>query len=359
MFELSVREALCHWILQGRRIVAASIVATEGSSPHAAGLALVINDAGELAGAVSGGCIDGEIVEACEQVFKKNKPQRLQFGSDKNFFGAASLTCGGKIEVWMYELSKEIIHALSSISNKQYALSIQYSNDGKQIQQIIVDHQTALTFTKCYNESENQGVRAAHFLLNNNQGTHLTVLPNGEKEFIERIGSCALLLIIGESAFTDMLCRLGKILGYEVIVCEPRRRFANAIISADKVDESWPNKCIEKMIHEKRLNTNSVIIVCTHDSKFDEPALIAAVRSEAGFIGAFGSRRTIENRHARLLAAGLSALEISRIRSPLGFDLGGETAAETAVSVFAEIIAFKKKRSGKALTELSGTIHGA
>lgn len=285
MPELSVREAVSRWISEGRRIAAASVVTIEGSSPHAKGLALVVNDVGEIAGAVSGGCIDGEIVEACEQVLKTDKSKLLQFGSDKNVF-SNSLVCGGKIEVRVYVLSKEIAHAL--LSNK---------------------------------------------------------------------GNQELVLIIGESAFTDMLCRLARMLNYEVIVCEPRRRFAESIVSADSVDESWPNECIKKLIAAGRLDSGSVIIICTHDRKFDEPALVSAVRSKAGFIGAFGSRRTVEDRRTRLLGRGLSELEISRIRSPLGFDLGNETAAETAVSVFAEIIALKNKRSGKALTELSGAIH--
>lgn len=356
MFELSVKEAVSRWISEERQIVAASVVTINGSSPHMEGLALVVNDAGELAGALSGGCIDAEIVEACEQVLKTNIPRLLQFGPDKNFFSTASLVCGGKVEVWLYELPKEIIH-------EQCVLSIHWTDHTKQMQQLVVDNQTALVITKCDNKNsmsapENQIGRAANFLLHDQQRTRFTLFPTGEKEFLERIGNRELVLIVGKSAFTDMLCRLARMLNYEVIVCEPRRRFAESIISADIVDESWPNDCIEKLIVEKKLGPASVIIVCTHDSKFDEPALIAAVRSEAGFIGALGSRRTIEDRRTRLLATGLSESEISRIRSPLGFDLGGETTAETAVSVFAEIIALKNKRSGKPLTELSGAIHG-
>ncbi|OGT52801.1 MAG: hypothetical protein A3E84_04020 [Gammaproteobacteria bacterium RIFCSPHIGHO2_12_FULL_42_13] len=361
--ELSVREAVSRWISEGRRIAAASVVTIDGSSPHIEGLALVVNDAGKLAGAISGGCVDGEVVEACEQVLKTNTPQLLQFGPNKSLFDAASLVCGGKIEVWLYELSNEMVHALSLTPHKQCALSINWSDDRKQMQQLVVDNQTALAFTKCYDENvtstpENQIGRAANFLLNDTRRTRLTVLTSGEKEFLERIGTRNLILIIGESAFTDMLCRLARLLDYEVIVCEPRQRFAEGIVFAHEVDESWPNECIEKLIAAKRLGPGSVIIVCTHDRKFDEPALLSAVRSSAGFIGALGSRRTIEDRRIRLLAAGLSELEMSRIRSPLGLDLGSETAAETAVSIFAEIIAARNERSGKPLRELSGTIHG-
>ncbi|MGB8466951.1 MAG: XdhC family protein [Terrimicrobiaceae bacterium] len=151
---------------------------------------------------------------------------------------------------------------------------------------------------------------------------------------------------------------MARMLDYEVVVCEPRRRFAAATISADKVDGSWPNACIEKLAAAGRLGAGSVIIVCTHDRKFDEPALLAAVRSSAGFIGALGSRRTREDRRVRLLAAGLSESEVSRIRSPVGIDLGSETPAETAVSIFAETIAARRGGSGRPLTELSGAIHG-
>ena len=360
MIALSVREAISRFASQGNRIVAASVIPLTGSSPHAGGLALVVNDHGEIAGALSGGCVDGEVVEACEQVFKTNQSMQLQFGSDNTVFGSANLICGGKIEVWVYALSKEIIQAV--IHDESCVFSINWPRDSQEPRQLIINHKIARS-AACNNNHailgiNNQQDRAIHFLLHDRQRTCFIPLANNEKEFLERIGNKELVLIIGESAFTDMLCRLASMLNYEVIVCEPRPRFAQAIISADYVDESWPNDCIEKLMVMGKLNVASVIIVCTHDSKFDEPALIAALRSPAGFIGALGSRKTIDDRRMRLRAAGLNDLEIARIRSPLGFDLGGKTATETAVSVFSEIIAFKNKRSGKPLTELSGTIHG-
>ncbi len=363
MTELSIKEAISCWLSEGRRMAGASIVTKNGSSPHLAGLAVVVNELGQLAGAFSGGCVDGEILLACEQVLKTNQPQRLQFGPNESLFAAANLVCGGKIDVWVYELGREMIEALSSMPNKHCALSINWSDGHQRIQQAVVDKQTALTITKCSPKNElitstSQVDRAARFLLYEQQNTCFTLLPTGEQEFIERIGHRELLLIVGESGFTDRLCRLARMLDFEVVVCEPRRRFAESIISADEVDRRWPNECIKELTDARRLTSTSVIIVCTHDPKFDEPALLAAIQSPVGFIGALGSRRTIADRRTRLLAAGLSELDIARIRSPLGLDLGAETAAQTAVSVFAEIIAFKNNRSAKPLTELSGKIHG-
>ena len=173
-------------------------------------------------------------------------------------------------------------------------LGLRWGDQGLPLQPVVIHY----PLTQCNDDDS----RAARFLLQGGQRTHFTTLPNGEKEFLERIGHRALVLMIGESAFTDSLCRLARMLDYEVMVCEPRRRFAESIISADFVDESWPDKCIEKLTAEKRLDSTSVIIVCTHDSKFDEPALMAALQSNAGFIGALGSRRTVVDPPTPLLA---------------------------------------------------------
>ena len=322
-----------------------------------------MNDAGKVAGAFSGGCVDGEIALACDEVLTTGKPRSLRFGPDDSVLGTGGLVCGGEILVWMYQLSKELGRALSTAPEGQFVLSSNWSHDREQLRQLVIDRETAATMAKCRGVDDalgpdNQAGRAASFLLIDRKRTRLAALPTGETEFLERIGNRELALIIGESGFTDALCRLARLLDYEVVVCEPRRRFAASIVSADEVLGSWPNVCIEKLAAAGRLGAGSVIIVCTHDRKFDEPALLAAIRSSAGFIGALGSRRTREDRRARLLAAGLSEAEVSRIRSPIGIDLGSETPAETAVSVFAEIIAARNGRSGRALTELSGAIHG-
>jgi xanthine dehydrogenase accessory factor len=360
MLEPKVIEAIAKWSNEGCQIATASVISTSGSTPHLQGLALVVNDKGELAGALSGGCVDGEIIEACDEVLATNIPKFLQLGKDDSFFGTG-LACGGQMNILVYKLSDDVAKILSSPPKKQFVFSIAWSAQNNDLQQMIIDKDAALEITKCCNDNNGLGdwrISASNFLLNSTESAHHSISPENDIEFFERIGKRDLVLIIGESGFTDALCTQAKMLDYEVVVCEPRSRFANSIKSACEVIESWPDLCIQNLIEAGRLNSESAIIICTHDRKFDEPALQAAIKSDVGFIGALGSRKTIEDRRVRLTALGLSTKDINRIRSPLGLDIGSQSPAETAVSVFAEIIACKNGRSGKPLTELAGSIHG-
>jgi xanthine dehydrogenase accessory factor len=115
----------------------------------------------------------------------------------------------------------------------------------------------------------------------------------------------------------------------------------------------WPDRYLEG----KTLGDRDVVLVFTHDSKFDEPALIGALGTGAGFIGALGSRRTQDRRVERLREAGLTDEAIARIHAPCGLDVGARTPAETAVSILAEVIAVRSGRSGESLRETSGPIH--
>ncbi|MGA7213509.1 MAG: XdhC family protein, partial [Terrimicrobiaceae bacterium] len=108
MLDPSAIEFVGHWSAEGRRIAAASVVNTSGSTPHQQGLALVVNDSGKVAGAFSGGCVDGEIVQACDEVLATGKPRALRFGPDDSLLGTGGLVCGGAILVWIYQLSEEM-----------------------------------------------------------------------------------------------------------------------------------------------------------------------------------------------------------------------------------------------------------
>ena len=163
------------------------------------------------------------------------------------------------------------------------------------------------------------------------------------------------LIVFGAIDFSRALCQVGKVLGYRVTVCDARSRFATParFPDADKVAVDWSHQYLERTSVDER----TVIVVLTHDPKFDIPALIAAVRTPAAYIGAMGSRRTHADRVRRLKEAGMDEADIARISSPVGLDIGARTPEETAVSILAEVIALRSRRSGGRLTGGENPIH--
>jgi xanthine dehydrogenase accessory factor len=182
-------------------------------------------------------------------------------------------------------------------------------------------------------------------------------MPDGGQMFLEAFGRRRLFVVVGSSGYTEALCAQAALLGYESVVVEPRPRFAAGITCADGVIGSWPDAALEKLTDHGRLDATSAIVVCTHDSKFDMPALTAALQTPAGFIGALGSRATNMERFARLRAGGIPERELQRIHAPVGLDLGGATPAETAVSVAAQMIAIAHGRTAAPLRDTSGPLH--
>jgi xanthine dehydrogenase accessory factor len=163
------------------------------------------------------------------------------------------------------------------------------------------------------------------------------------------------MYVFGAIDFAAAVARVGKFLGFHVTVCDARPVFATKarFREADEVIVDWPHRFLARADVDAR----TVICVLTHDPKFDVPVLEVALRTPAGYIGAMGSRRTHEDRLERLREAGLSELELSRLRSPIGLDLGARTPEETAVSIAAELIKLRWGGSGRALSDTDGRIH--
>ena len=152
--------------------------------------------------------------------------------------------------------------------------------------------------------------------------------------------------------------RIAKVLGYKVTVCDARPVFATAarFPQADAVENEWPNDLMEKL--GDSLGQRDAVCVLTHDNKFDVPAITSALKTEVGYIGVMGSRKTHENRNQRLVEAGVTTKEFQRIMSPVGLDIGARTPEETAISICAEIIAMRTGRKAPHLKVGSGPIHG-
>ncbi len=190
-----------------------------------------------------------------------------------------------------------------------------------------------------------------------NYGSHGEARQDEVKVFIESFAAPPQMLIFGAVDFTAALCRVAKVLGYRVTVCDARPVFATRqrFPRADEVVVDWPHRLLEKVGPE--LGPRDAVCVLTHDPKFDVPAVIGALATGAGYIGAMGSRRTTDDRAERLRNEGVTEEQLERIYAPIGLDLGARTPEETAISICAEIIALRSGRSAPFLTSTQGDIH--
>jgi xanthine dehydrogenase accessory factor len=178
--------------------------------------------------------------------------------------------------------------------------------------------------------------------------------------FIEAFAPPPLMVIFGAVDFTAALARVAKVLGYRVVVCDARPVFATAarFPMADEVVVSWPDRYLDGIAAE--LGRRDAVCVLTHDPKFDVPAIVSALRTQVGYLGAMGSRRTHAERTQRLLQAGVGEQELARVMGPIGLDIGARTPEETAVSICAEIIALRIGGSAPSVPSLrdrQGPIH--
>ncbi len=204
-------------------------------------------------------------------------------------------------------------------------------------------------------------VEAARGLLEGGKTETRHFGPRGQRRmedvavFVQSFAPPPKMYVFGAIDFASAVARIGKFLGYRVIVCDARAVFATRerFPSADEVIVAWP----DEFLKTAEVDHRSVICVLTHDPKFDVPVLKAALETKAGYIGAMGSRRTHNNRTARLKEEGVSDKQLGRVSSPVGLDIGSRTPEETAVAVAAEIIASRTGHTGGRLAERSGPIH--
>ncbi len=188
-------------------------------------------------------------------------------------------------------------------------------------------------------------------------GEHGEAREDTVSVFIESFAPPPRMVIFGAVDFTAALAKVAKVLGYRVVVCDARAVFATRqrFPMADEVVNDWPDRYLEKIGDD--LGARDAVCVLTHDTKFDVPAIVGALATGVGYLGAMGSRRTHAKRVERLREAGVTDDELGRIRAPIGLDIGGRTPEETAVSICAEIIALRTGHTPASLTDTAGPIH--
>ncbi|MFE5394409.1 XdhC family protein [Streptomyces sp. NPDC056568] len=367
---LDIAEELDRWVEQGRDFAVATVVAVGGSAPRQPGAALAVDADGTVIGSVSGGCVEGAVYELCRQALEDGETVLERFGySDEDAF-AVGLTCGGVIDILVTPVRAAdparpvYAAALTAAARREAAAVARIVSGPAELtgRALLVrpDGSHEGGFGAHPELDRTVAAEAGAFLDNGRTGT-LEIGEQGSRcgapltLLIESSVPAPRMIVFGAIDFASALVRAGKFLGYHVTVCDARPVFATAVRfpEADEIVVEWPHEYLARTDVDAR----TVLCVLTHDAKFDVPLLRLALRLPVAYVGAMGSRRTHLERNARLREVGVSDLELNRLRSPIGLDLGARTPEETALSIAAEIIATRRGGTGASLTGAHTPIH--
>ncbi len=351
----------------GRRVVVARVVDVEGSGPRDAGAAMAVADDGEVVGSVSGGCVEGAVVEAALGILGGAEAHVATFGySDDDAF-AVGLTCGGTVHLLLapWDAAGDVHAALRTAIDERRAVALAAVVAGPSAgAHLVVDATGAIAGSLGDGELDRVVVRDAQGELAAGGATVRHHGPCGEaggEEVTVAIESFApppQLVIVGAVDFTASLARVGRIIGFRVVVVDPRAVFATAarFPEADEIVVRWPDQHITAI--GESLGERDAVCILTHDHKFDVPTIVAALATDVGYLGAMGSRRTHAARLVRLRDAGVDDGALARLHAPIGLDLGARSPEETAIAIAAEIIATRTGTAApSSLRDSEGPIH--
>ncbi|MEV6654251.1 XdhC/CoxI family protein [Streptomyces sp. NPDC051219] len=367
---LDIAEELNRWVGQGRDFAVATVVAVGGSAPRQPGAALAVDSDGTAIGSVSGGCVEGAVYELCRQALLDGQTVQERFGySDDDAF-AVGLTCGGVIDILVTPVradspSREVFAAALAAAAGGEAAAVARVTDGPPE---LMGRALLVRTDGAYEgglgghpELERAVADEVRAMLDAGRTATLEIGADGRlcgrplQLLVESSVPAPRMIVFGAIDFASALVRVGKFLNYHVTVCDARPVFATRtrFPEADEIVVDWPHRYLEST----EVDGRTVLCVLTHDAKFDVPLLELALRLPVAFVGAMGSRRTHEDRNQRLRDVGVTELELARLRSPIGLDLGARTPEETALSIAAEIVADRRGGSGVSLAGAHTPIH--
>ncbi|HEV7897148.1 MAG TPA: XdhC/CoxI family protein [Planosporangium sp.] len=387
-----VLDDLARWWEAGEPVGMGTVVGTWRSSPRPPGAAMLVGPDGSAVGSVSGGCVEGAVYDLASEAVATGTPVLRRYGvSDDDAF-AVGLTCGGIIDIFVERVDRQSFPELGAVAEAirggtpvAVVTCVGTSGsdpdngsgpdngrdpekgsdpDNRLGRRLVVwtDRTDGTLGTARLDDAATDDARG---LLAAGRSGALRYGYDGQRRgdeltlFVASYAPKPRMIVFGAIDFAAAVARIGGFLGYHVTVCDARPVFATSrrFPDADEVVVDWPHRYLKAEAEAGRVDERTVVCVLTHDPKFDGPVLEVALRLPLAYVGAMGSRRTHDDRLARLREAGLSDDEIGRLSSPVGLDLGARTPEETAVSVAAEIIAARWGGSGKRLTILDGRIH--
>jgi xanthine dehydrogenase accessory factor len=302
-----VADELRAWRAEGERVAIATVVETWGSSPRPLGSRMLVGESGRMAGSVSNGCIEGAVFEEAQEVLASGRPRRVEYGVADDVAFEVGLACGGHIEVFVQPATEVHDRALRLLADERpFVLRPDMRDGATELEEVVPDSD----------------------------------LPRRDGDlFEEPFARPAHMVIVGAIHIAIPLHRLARVMGYRVTVVDARAQFATAerFPEADELLVAWPDDALAGMT----IDRSTAVVVLTHDPKFDMPALRAVLPTAAGYVGAIGSRKTNANRFDALRQEGFTEEQLARVHGPIGLDLGGRGAEETALGIMAEVTAVR------------------
>jgi xanthine dehydrogenase accessory factor len=341
-------------------------VRTFGSAPRPEGAVLLATADGRLAGSVSGGCVEGAAFDEIERSRGSGRSRVIRYGISDEQAWDVGLACGGTIDVLIEPEVDPLLDASAAAAGQGSggrAIVTQLPADapppefgphepgqGESPSDRIVVHDDGRLDGTLGNPAADEAlVAAAREALE--RGASRTIELAGRQLFIEALPVRPRLVVVGAVEVGRVLVRLAHELGYETVVIDGRSAFATPSRfppeTTDRLVVGWPDEVADEI----GLGPHDAVAVLTHDVKFDEPAIVEALRRGCRYVGAVGSRKTQADRRARLRAAGVDDDALARLRGPIGLDLGGRSPAETALSIMAEVVAARYGGSGEPMRE--------
>jgi xanthine dehydrogenase accessory factor len=350
------------WRAGGLDVGRAVVVRTFGSAPRPEGAVLLAASDGRIAGSVSGGCVEGAAYEEVERARRDGVSRVIRYGISDEQAWDVGLACGGTIDVLVEPtIRPEIVDAGADIARGRAVITpLPADSPGPAFgphepgagappePPLVVADDGTLTGSLGEPELDAEVVRAGLAALAS--GTSRTVELAGRSLFVEAFPVRPRLVVVGAVQVAIPLVAMARELGFETVVIDGRAAFATPerFPTVDRLVVGWPDEVADEI----GLGPADSVAVLTHDVKFDEPAIVEALRRGCRYVGAVGSRKTQADRRARLAAAGVTAGELARLRGPIGLDLGGRAPAETALAILAEIVADRHGGSGRPMLDL-------
>ncbi|MGH3031748.1 MAG: XdhC family protein [Gaiellaceae bacterium] len=310
-----VLETLERWVGEGTRVATATVVKTERSAPRGPGAVLAVSERGEVAGSVTGGCVEPAVYDEAREVLAGGPPRLVTYGiADEEAF-EVGLPCGGTVHIFVDLAERDIVEGIAAAVREGRPVALEVRVAGERIGEKRLVPNGAVPET---------GLASDELFVS-------SFLPRPE------------MYVFGAVDHAAAVATVGRFLGYRVTVCDARAKFVTPerFPEVDDLVVEWPDRFLAQAPVDER----TVICVLTHDHKFDIPLLKVALETPAGYIGAMGARRTNAERLERLREEGVSEEALERIHAPIGLDIGSRTPEEVAVAVAAEIVqTFRKAR---------------
>ena len=349
-----VAETLAGWAVAERPFALATVIAVHRSAPRLPGSKMGIAADGEIVGSVSGGCVEGAVSEEAADLLQGGRARVLHYGIADAEGWDVGLPCGGEIDVLLEPVADAALRrflALEADGVRAALVTLVGADTGRLL--VGVDGELESTIADPELRARLVGLAGDALWQERSQLVELGDL----RAFVDVTAPPPTLMIFGAGEFAQALARLALTLDWRVVVMDPRSRFADpARFPGAEVIARWPAEAVEEA---GRIDRATYVAVLSHDPKIDEAALVHALRSDAAYVGALGSRRATEARRERLRERGLTDAELDRLAAPIGLDLGGADPAEAALAIVAEIVAVRNGREGGRLSHSQGRIHAA